>query len=229
MVSEKLLASWGMCGVVAKEKVRDRLLEASASLNAEQKNNAIAIYLSSLKIQTDEDLQRFVLSEGLTKEELASRAERHLRWLHLCEQRFRQKVSSLFLKRKSQLDCVVYSLHWIADMSLAQELFLRLKEGECRFEELASFSPVKSTDGLLSGKFGPVPLGEISTQLAELLRVSEPGQLWPPQEVEGGWMIIQLNQLQPAMFNQSVRRELCLELGDLWIQESMQQKLTKSS
>ena len=68
-------------------------------------------------------------------------------------------------------------------------------------------------------------VGEISTQLAELLRVSEPGQLWPPQEAEGGWMIIQLNQRQPAVFNQSVRRELCLELGDLWIQESMQQKI----
>ena len=225
MVSEELLASWGMCGVIAKEKMRDRLLEASVLLTAEQKKNAIPVYLSSLQIQTDEGLQRFLLSEGLTKEELASRAERHLRWLYLCEQRFRQKVSSLFLKRKSQLDCVVYSLHWIADTSLAQELFLRLKEGECRFEQLASFSPVKSSDGLLSGKFGPVPLGEISTQLAELLRVSEPGQLWPPQEAEGGWMIIQLNQRQPAVFNQSVRRELCLELGDLWIQESMQQEI----
>ena len=229
MVSEKLLASWGICGVVAREKVRDRLLETSASLTAEQKKNAIPIYLSSLKIHTDDELKRYLLSEGLTKEEMTCRAERHLRWLHLCEKRFRQKVSSLFLKRKTQLDRVVYSLHWIADTSLAQELFIRLKEGECRFEHLASFSPIKSTDGLLSGKFGPVPLGEIPTHLAELLRVSEPEQLWPPQEAEGGWIIIQLNQLQPAVFNQRIRRELCLELGDLWIQESTEKKSKKSS
>lgn len=224
MVSEALITSWGLSGVIAREQVRDRLLKTAVPLSAEQKKNAVSIYLSSLKIEKDEELQKLFLAEGLTREEMICRAERHLSWLYLCEKRFRQKVSSLFLKRKSQLDRVVYSLHWIDDIALAEELFIRLKEGECQFGDLSSFSPITSDDGCISGKFGPIPLGDISTSLADLLRVSEPGQLWPPQEVEGGWAIIQLNELHPAVFNQTIKRELCLELGDLWIQECIAAK-----
>jgi hypothetical protein len=60
--------------------------------------------------------------------------------------------------------------------------------------------------------------------LAELLRVSDPGQVWPPQRAEDGWVIVQLEELQPSVFNQALKREFALELGDRWLQECIQKE-----
>ena len=228
MVNEALIESWGYSGLVAREQARDRLLQTGIPLDNDQKEMAISAYLSSLGIKSDESLNRWLLSEGLDDQQLALRADRYMRWFLLCEKRFRQQVSSLFLKRKSQLDRVVYSLHWVDDHALAQELFIRLKEGECNFENLICLLPESPQAGLPSGKYGPIALADVPSELAELLRVSQPGQVWPPKKVQDGWVIIQLVELQPAVFNQGLRRDLCLELGDCWLQECVQMNAQKS-
>lgn len=228
MVTEALMASWGYSGLVAKELARDRLLQTAIPLDDDQKKSAISAYLSSLGIKSDESLNRWMVAEGLDDQQLALRADRYMRWYLLCEKRFRQQVSSLFLKRKSLLDRVVYSLHWVDDHPLAQELFIRLKEGECNFENLFCLLPESPQAGLPSGKYGPIALADVPSELAELLRVSQPGQIWPPKKVQGGWVIIQLVELQPAVFNQGLRRDLCLELGDCWLQECVQMSAKKS-
>ena len=69
------------------------------------------------------------------------------------------------------------------------------------------------------GKQGPTPLGQLPEALSELLRVSKPGHIWPPRPAEGGWVLLRLDELQPAVFNQGYRRDLALELGDQWLQE----------
>ena len=213
---------------MAREQARDRLLQTGIPLDNDQKEMAISAYLSSLGIKSDESLNRWLLSEGLDDQQLALRADRYMRWFLLCEKRFRQQVSSLFLKRKSQLDRVVYSLHWVDDHALAQELFIRLKEGECNFENPTCLLPESPQAGLPSGKYGPIALADVPSELAELLRVSQPGQVWPPKKVQDGWVIIQLVELQPAVFNQGLRRDLCLELGDCWLQECVQMNAQKS-
>lgn len=220
--SQALLQSWGLYGLIRREETRDRLLSAAKPLTAEDKQKCIGVYLSSLGISSEEELSRWMLSEALDQEQLQVRAERFLLWLDLCERRFRNQISSLFLKRKSSLDRVVYSLHWVDDEALAQELFIRLKERECTFEQLYCSLESSQVDGLPSGKQGPVALASVPAVLAEMLRVSEPGQVWPPRAAEGGWVIVQLEEMQPAVFNHEIRRDFALELGDRWLSESMQ-------
>ena len=48
---------------------------------------------------------------------------RHL-WVNWCREFFKDKINSHYLKRKSQLDRVTYSLLRIKDQDLANELFL---------------------------------------------------------------------------------------------------------
>lgn len=217
-----LLASWGLQGLVQKEIARDQLLSTAIPLTDEQKQNVIPAYLSYLGISNDTELQRWMAAEAVNQQELQCRAERFVSWWLLCEKRFRNQISSLFLKRKGDLDRAVYSLHWVDDEALANELFIRLKERECSFEQLFCSLPSSRDKGMPSGKVGPVALADVPPALAELLRVSELGQVWPPRPAEGGWVIVQLEELQPAVFNQAVRRDLALELGDRWLQECMQ-------
>lgn len=229
MFNPALLQSWGLQGLIQREMARDQLLAKAIPLTDEQKQLAVSTYVAHLGLSTKAELQRWMLSEAVDEAQLQCRAERFLAWCQLCDQRFRNQISSLFLKRKSALDRVVYSLHWVDDEALAHELFIRLKERECSFEQLFCSLPASRDEGLPSGKQGPIALSEVPPALAEMLRVSEPGQVWPPRPAEGGWVIVQLEELQPAVFNQSLKQEFALELGDRWLQECMELAARKAA
>lgn len=229
MLNPALLQSWGLQGLIQREMARDQLLAKAIPLTDEQKQQAVSTFVAHLGLSTKAELQRWMLAEAVDEGQLQCRAERFLAWCQLCDQRFRNQISSLFLKRKSALDRVVYSLHWVDDEALAHELFIRLKERECSFEQLFCSLPASREEGLPSGKQGPIALSEVPQALAEMLRVSEPGQVWPPRQAEGGWVIVQLEELQPAVFNQSLKREFALELGDRWLQECMELATRKAA
>ncbi|MBW0166190.1 MAG: peptidyl-prolyl cis-trans isomerase [Vulcanococcus sp.] len=214
------LAGWGYGGLVQRELTRDRLLAGEPPLAPEQKDLAVPLLFQRYKLKTQLEVQRWMVSYGLTEADLDLLAERQLRWQLLCERRFRAQISTLFLKRKSQLDQVVYSLIWVEDEALAQEMFLQLSERESSFEQLWCTLPEKAGQ-LPTGKCGPTPMGELPEALAELLRVSQPGHVWPPRPAEGGWVLIRLDEFQPAVFSQGHRRDLALELGDQWLQEEL--------
>ena len=217
-----------MEGLVDREVARDRLIDKSLTLLEEEKQAALRVYLRHLGISSERELSRWMESEFLEKEQLHKRSERFFIWLKTCEKRFRNQALSLFLKRKAKLDRVVYSLHWVNEEALAHELFIRLKEQECSFEQLFCSLPDDRDEGLPSGKHGPVALEMLPAALANILRVSTPGQVWPPREAEGGWVILQLEELQPAVFNQDLRQQFALELGDRWLRETLELNAAKS-
>ena len=217
---EERLSSWGYGSLVQREELRDQLLRSQPSLTDEQKEQAVPLFLALRQLKTQQAVQQWLQLEGLTEADLICRAERQLRWQLLCEQRFKGQASTLFLKRKSQLDRVSYSLLWIAEEGLAHELFLQLSEGERDLEEIASDLNT-GKPAVPSGQHGPVPLGDVPEGLREMLRVSQPGKLWSPKEAEGGWCIVRLDQLLPAVFNQGLKQELVLELGAEWLQQQI--------
>ena len=227
-LSPQQLASWGFSTLVQRETLKDQLLNDRPALTPEQQEQAIPLFLHHLKLTTEAAAQRWLLAEGVSEQDLQVRAERQLRWQLLCEQRFKSQVSTLFLKRKSQLDQAVYSLIWVDDEALAHELFLQLSERENSFEQVLCTLP-DSPDQLPTGKLGPVPLGELPEALAELLRVSTPGHIWPPRAAEGGWVLLRLDELQPAVFNQGHRSELALELGDQWLRDQIARSAAEQS
>ena len=217
-----------MEGLVDREVARDRLIDKSLTLLEEEKQAALRVYIRHLGISSERELSRWMESEFLEKEQLHKRSERFFIWLKTCEKRFRNQALSLFLKRKAKLDRAVYSLHWVNEEALAHELFIRLKEQECSFEQLFCSLPDDRDEGLPSGKHGPVALEMLPEALANILRVSSPGQVWPPREAEGGWVILQLEELQPAVFNQDLRQQFALELGDRWLRETLELNAAKS-
>jgi len=117
------------------------------------------------------------------------------------------------LQRKAEFDQVTYSFLRLLDGELAQELYLQIKEGEASFSDLAtqfSSGPEKRTGGLL----GPVPLSTPHPALAKLLQVSKPGQLWPPKQLEGWWVLVRLEKLQPATLDPALQERLLLDEGE---------------
>ena len=214
------LQGWGYSKLQCREQLRDQLLQGQPQLSDQQKEQAVPSFLMSRQLKTQQAVEQWLQIEGATEADLICRAERQLRWQLLCEQRFKGQASTLFLKRKSQLDRVSYSLLWIPEEGLAHELFLQLSEGERKLEQIATEMNA-AKPAVPSGQHGPVPLGEVPEVLRELLRVSTPGKLWPPKEAEGGWCIVRLDQLLPVVFNQGLKQQLVLELGEEWLQSQL--------
>ena len=190
------------------------------SVFEEPEEELIKLYLRNYNINAQEELARWMLKENLDKSSLLARAKRHAKWVKICEKKYKNQAATIFLKNKSKLDKVSYSMIWIEDEALANEVFVRIKEGECSIDDAILMS-TNPPQGLAIGRIGPVKLLELPDALAELLRISQPKQLWPPIKVEQGWAIVKNDKLWPAVFNKEEKTKLLIELGENWIAEEI--------
>ena len=221
-MNQKDFIRWGIEGSIKREIIIDRLIDEQneAEEAEEAEEELIQLYLRNNNINTQEELARWMLKENLDKSSLLARAQRHAKWVKICEKKYKNQAATIFLKNKSKLDKVSYSMVWIEDEALANEVFVRIKEGECSIDDAILMS-TNPPQGLAIGRIGPVKLLELPDALAELLRISQPKQLWPPIKVEEGWAIVKNEKLWPAVFNKEEKIKLLIELGENWIAEEI--------
>ena len=145
---------------------------------------------------------------------------RSWQWAEYCLKSFRSDLNSYYLKRKSSLDKVTYSLLRTESKDLADEFYLRIKEAEDTFSQLASEyseGPEKKTQGYV----GPVSMGQTHPAIAKLLISSKEKQLWSPRKLEKWWVIIRLEKLECTQLDENMKRNLACELGDLFIEKEI--------
>ena len=177
-------------------------------------------------IKNDEDLQGYLLSQGVSQSDLDWQISLPLRIKAHCDQHYRHKAEAHFLKRKNQLDRVVYSLLRVKDHFLAQELYLRIEAKEANFADLAAQyaeGPEKQTNGII----GPVPLTQAHPVLAERLRTSAPGLLMPPIQISKWWLVMRLESYTPASFDDATAKRMAEELFNQWVQEETTRMMTQ--
>ena len=212
-VSHADLARWGLLEQVQGQRRMDVLLRNRPLPGPER----LMLFRQELEQRLDlidpDRRAAWLDRSGLTESDLDVLACRPWLWLMWCRERWGSDLQTIFLQRKVEFDQVTYSFLRLLDGELAQELYLQIKEGEASFSDLASqFSggPEKRTGGLL----GPVPLSNPHPALAKLLQVSKPGQLWPPKQLEGWWVLVRLEKLQPATLDPALQERLLLDEGE---------------
>ena len=213
------LERWGLKGLIEREIIIDGLIEKEEKPVLEEEA-IISVYLKSQNIHSQEELSKWMQAENIDKDALLARATRHYKWFKTCERRFKSQAATQFLKMKAKLDKISYSLVWLADEALANEIFIRLKEGETTIDE-ATLMSTNPPAGLKIGRIGPITIKELPDALAEILRVSQPEQIWPPIKVEDGWAIIKCEKLWPAVFNKEEKMNIILEMGERWMYEEL--------
>lgn len=141
---------------------------------------------------------------------------------------FDSKIGSYFLQRKDQLDRVIYSILQVNNFHLAQELFLRIQDGEATFAELApQYSGGQETQ--TGGRVGPHELSMPHPVLAQKLRLLKPGQLTDPIQVADCFVVMRLEQYLPAQLDSAMKRRLTDELYEQWMQSQLQQLMVELS
>lgn len=208
--------------LVEKELARQRII--GVALSPEQAQQAWDSTIERLGLQQPQTLAAYLQQTGLTEEELRLQAETPYRLAAHSLEAFGHQAESRFLQRKNELDRVVYSLLRHQDPFLARELYLRIKEGEAHFADLAasySMGPERNTHGIV----GPVPMNQAHPKLAELLRCSPPSQLHEPIQIENWWLVVRLESYSPASFDQSMAQQMSLEMLEQSIREDALQIL----
>ena len=116
------------------------------------------------------------------------------------------------------LDQVSYALIRVKDENLASEIYLRIKEGEEDFGDLAAKYSEGSEKNTF-GRIGPVGFDKPHPVLARLLQVSQENQLWPPRNIDSWWVIIRLEKMHQTVFCEEISSLLSLELGEKHLNE----------
>tara|TARA_B100001250_G_scaffold344889_1_gene314063 strand:+ start:516 stop:1274 length:759 start_codon:yes stop_codon:yes gene_type:complete len=137
-----------------------------------------------------------------------------------CLDNFSRKTESYFLSKQDELDYATYSLIRVNDFCLANELFMRINEGENSFEEIASeysTGPEKITKGLI----GPLPVAQGHPTIRNLIRMSEIGIPTNPIKVGNSYIIFQLESLRKSTLDDSMKLDLSKQLFDKWLDEKV--------
>ena len=182
-------------------------------------------FLKREGIKDNTALEKWLLTNKKTEKEMNNILFNSLKIEKFKNNKFKEHVESLFLKKKSLLDRVTYSLIRVKSRAKAAELHLRLKEEEATFPDLAStFS--EGVENVLHGLIGPVEFGNINPIISERLRNSSPGELWPPFEIESWWLILRSERFIPATLNEAMESRLINEMYENWIKEKISNTIT---
>ena len=164
---------------------------------------------------------------GMTSAQLEALAIRGLLIEKFKQATWGHKLESYFLSRKGNLDRVIYSLIRTQDPGIAQELYFRIQEGEQSFAELArEYS--QGSEAQTGGMVGTVELSTPHPVLAQMLRLSQPGQLCPPTRIGEWLLIVRLEKFIPAQLDASMRQRLLNECFSTWLSEQLNQQLAVS-
>lgn len=153
----------------------------------------------------------------------------HLQRSEALKRYARQNLSAgledAFLSSKGAYDQVVYSLIRVRDSNLAQELWIRLEEGETTFAELASnFS--QGPEAARNGIIGPIEFSQLQpAQFQQALRTLRPGQIQPPFRVGEWTVLLRLEQISLARFDAEMRVSLLNQRLDGFLQNRVQMRL----
>lgn len=210
------LANIGVLEIVEKELKREELISKFKILNKKSNKDIKKDWLLSNKINSEKELKSWLLSNNIGSKDLERIILREWLWIEWCKNKFKDELSSYYLKRKDDLDAVIYSLIRIKEENFANEIYLRIKDDNIKFSDLAGeFS--EGVEKQSGGIIGPVTINNSHPKISHLLKISEENQLWPPIYIDNWWIILRLEKKMITTLDKKIRLKLSLELGEKYI------------
>jgi parvulin-like peptidyl-prolyl isomerase len=223
--SVRLLARHNMLrGLVQREVIAKAI--TNASISEEELQSARSHFRQQHRLTEQPALSKFLAEHGLSSSDFDWQALLPLRLKKHCLEHYSLKAEARFLRRKSQLDRVTYSLLRVKDGFLARELYLRIASAEANFADLAAQyaeGPERSTNGII----GPVSLTQPHPAVAEKLRTCSAKILLEPFKVEDWWLILRPESFLAASFDEEMRVRMASEIFSEWVEEETSQEVAK--
>ncbi len=217
------LAGYQMLPQLLREIIIDQAI-AEVELIPEEAQQALVMFCNQNQISNENELQGYMQGYGMSKEQLDQLMSRGMKLQKYKQMTWANKLESYFLKRKQDLDQVVYSLIRTKDAAIAQELYFRIQEEEQSFSDLA-LEYSEGSEAQTGGLIGPVEISTPHPVLNQLMRRTQPGELSPPTRA-GDWIVImRLEKYIPAQLDDAMRNRLLNELFATWLQGKVQTEI----
>jgi parvulin-like peptidyl-prolyl isomerase len=218
-----MLVTYQMLPSLVREIAIDRGI-APIECNDAEITQAIQDFYDRLQLKTREQLAEWLDAQGLTRVQLDRIAVRQHKVEKFKLETWGAKVESYFLKRKGQLDKVIYSLIRTKDIGMAQELYFRLLEGEQNFEDLARRYS-EGAEAQTGGLIGPVEISTPHPVIGKLLATHTPGQICPPIKLDQWFVIVRPDKYIPCQLDDPMRQKLINEMFQTWLQGEVKEGL----
>lgn len=214
-----LLRNYQLLPQLIREIIIDQAI-APFSCSLEEQESALKAFYSSNQIRSEKEFQSWLKQHQMSRENLVAHLDRSLRIEKFKYATWKNQLGSYFLKRKADLDRVIFSMITTQNEEIAQELYFRLQEGEQSFAELAlQYSQGAERETL--GTVGPIALGELHPTLKQLLTVMQLGQLWTPIRIDKYIAIVRLEKRIPAQLDEAMCQKLLQDLFNRWLQDQL--------
>ena len=215
-----LLTDYQMLTKLKRELLIDQAIE-SINCTSIEKAQAVQQFYRQNGLALDSDDDSCFKKHCMTSEQLKALAIRQFKIEKFKQVTWGDKLGAYFIRRKRQLDRVVFSLIRTQKLDLAQELYFRLQAKEQSFADLAQ-EYSQGPESLIGGFVGPIELGDLPATLAEVLSTSQPNRVCPISH--GEWqMIVRLEKAIPAQLNRLMHQKLLNELFELWLSQQLSQ------
>lgn len=169
-------------------------------------------------IITEENLFQLAMSQDMTQEQLLENAITEINFRIWAAEKFKGQIESEFLRTKSHLTMLSYSIIRSHDRELIFELFHRLEAAEASFVELAylfSEGPERVAGGFIS----EAPASDIVKDIAQRLFTMKDGSIATPFQQEDYWIILRLNSITHPVLDSKLRLQLALTCAETYIQD----------
>ena len=182
----------------------------------EKKEELIKNYIKNLNLKDEDTLTDWLNANYLSYDDFETMVLSEVKLKEYCTNNFGSNIESRFMKRKDELDIVVYSLLRVSSFFKAREMYLRLTEKSAEFGDLVDqFS--EGVEKQTRGVIGPYPLIKAHPKLSNLLRNSKIGEIQKPIEIDESYLVVRLESYQSAKLDNNMRHRMGLELFDQFI------------
>ena len=213
-----LLSDYQMLTKLKREVLIDRAIE-SINCTSTEKAQVVRQFYQQNGLALDSDNDSWFKKHGMTSEQIEALAIRQFKIEKFKQVTWGDKLGAYFIRRKKQLDRVIFSLIRTQKLDLAQELYFRLQAKEQSFADLAQ-KYSQGSESLIGGFVGPIELGNLPSALAEVLSTSQPDRVCPISL--GEWQaIVRLEKVIPAQLDRLMRQKLLNELFELWLSQQL--------
>ncbi|MFN6558427.1 MAG: peptidylprolyl isomerase [Nostoc sp. ChiSLP01] len=213
------LASYNLIPQLLSQSIIEGAIAPIACTKAEI-SHALEQFYQQWHLTTDQQIQDWCWRYGLTQEQLELFATRKLRVEKFKQETWGHQLESYFLKNKRHFDKIIYSLIRTESQGTANELFFRITEKEQSFAELAreySQGPEADTNGII----GPIEIGTIAPNFAQLLCTSQVGIVQAPVPFGNVWIIVRVEKFITAQLDDFMRQRLLQDNFETWFQQQL--------
>ena len=185
-------------------------------LSDERKNRLVSELGASAPLLREVDALNTVLNHWIRRE-LAGDAINSEACLDWAQSQWGHRLESLFLQQKQDLDQVSCKLLRVVHPGLATELYHRLLNQEASFEQLSmqfGVGPERFHGGFLKMQY----VKDLPKGLGKLIFHLNDGELMKPLQFANKFVVIQLIQRVPAVFDDPTKQLLLSNELQNWIQ-----------